>query len=236
MRLAPVPIAYHLTATETMSVAVLQSRATHPGAEAAACSCFVAYFVVQAIAAWREGGAPAADPRDFVVEHVRGFMDACTPEGGPAVFWSMEDSPEAMVRLHSLLKCAPPSQKEACWCWQQEELPIESTLRARGETYNGYPVDAGYFGSYCMDGLAMALWCIYHTSSFDEAVTRSVNLLGDADSHGSITGQLAGALYGYRSIHPRFLKWLNTWDDHEFAVRALLLHHLGATRTLEKSP
>jgi len=107
---------------------------------------------------------------------------------------------------------------------------IAATLRARGSSYNGYPVSAGYFGSYSMDGLAMACWSIYHTTSFDEAVTRSVNLLGDADSHGSITGQLAGALYGYQAISPKFIDWLTQWDDYEFAVRAVLLHHIGPSK------
>jgi len=109
-----------------------------------------------------------------------------------------------------------------------DSLDIKNPLKARGHSYNGYPVSAGYFGSYCMDGLAMALWCVYHTTSFDEAVTRSVNLLGDADSHGSICGQLAGAFYGYSSINRQFVDWLARWDDHEFAVRALLLHELGS--------
>merc|ERR1740120_214653 len=75
--------------------------------------------------------------------------------------------------------------------------------------------------------MALALWSVYNTTSFDEAVTRSVNLLGDADSHGSICGQIAGAFYGYRSINPQFIRWLSQWDEHEFAARAVLLHGLG---------
>ena len=104
-----------------------------------------------------------------------------------------------------LVRSAPVNDTERCWDWRCENLDIAATLRARGSSYNGYPVSAGYFGSYCMDGLAMALWGIYHTRSFDEAVTKCINLLGDADSHGSICGQLAGALYGYRTIHPQVL-------------------------------
>merc|ERR1712050_644312 len=100
---------------------------------------------------------------------------------------------------------------------------ICETLAARGSSYNGYPVSAGYFGSYSMDGMALALWSVYHTTNFDEAIQKSINLLGDSDSHGSITGQIAGALYGYRTIKPQFLQWLNRWDEHEFAVRGLLL-------------
>merc|ERR1711862_760067 len=101
------------------------------------------------------------------------------------------------------------------------------TLWARGDSYNGYPVSAGYFGSYSLDGMALALWSVYHTSNFNEAVTRSVNLLGDADSHGSITGQIAGAFYGYKSAHPQFIEWLTKWDDHDFAVRGIMLTDLG---------
>merc|ERR1719284_1385030 len=126
-----------------------------------------------------------------------------------------------------LVTSSPVSAKERCWNWKADTLDLAGTIGARGYSYNGYPVSEGYFGSYCMDGLAMALWSVYHTSSFDEAVTRSVNLLGDADSHGSITGQLAGALYGYSTINPKFVEWLAEWDDYEFAVRALLLHQVG---------
>jgi ADP-ribosyl-[dinitrogen reductase] hydrolase len=73
----------------------------------------------------------------------------------------------------------------------------------------------------------MAMWAIYHTNSFNEAIEKSINLCGDADSHGSIVGQLAGALYGYGTIHPQFLAWLNAWDEHEVAVRAVLLHEIA---------
>merc|ERR1712203_363160 len=62
----------------------------------------------------------------------------------------------------------------------------------------------------------------------DEAVTRAVNCCGDADSFGAITGQIAGALYGYTSINSQFIKWLVKWDGYDFATRAILLDHLGS--------
>merc|ERR1719330_2274717 len=126
-----------------------------------------------------------------------------------------------------LVTSTPVNDTERCWNWRSERIDIEGTLQARGSSYNGYPVSAGYFGSYSLDGLALALWAVYNTRSFDEAVARCVNLLGDADSHGSIAGQLAGAIYGYRAINPVCIEWQNQWDDHEFAMRAILLHHLG---------
>merc|ERR1712039_359359 len=127
-----------------------------------------------------------------------------------------------------LVKSEPVNATESCWNWKREKQDISGTLAARGSEYNGYPVSSGYFGSYALDGLALALWAVYHTDSFDAAVTKCVNLCGDADSHGSIAGQIAGALYGHTAINPQFKTWLNQWDDHSFALRALLLAELGA--------
>merc|ERR1712151_1307714 len=101
-----------------------------------------------------------------------------------------------------LATSSPINATERCWDWKNENLDIDATLKARGSSYNGYPVSAGYFGSYSLDGLALAFWSVYHTTSFDEAVVKSINLLGDADSHGSITGLMAGAFYGYSAINP----------------------------------
>eukprot|EP00928_Gymnodinium_smaydae_P061828 TRINITY_DN4580_c1_g1_i1.p1 TRINITY_DN4580_c1_g1~~TRINITY_DN4580_c1_g1_i1.p1 ORF type:complete len:296 (+),score=27.19 TRINITY_DN4580_c1_g1_i1:119-889(+) len=137
--------------------------------------------------------------------------------------------------MRCLVKSTPVRKTEACWNWKSSKIDISGTLRARGQRYNGYPVSAGYFGSYCMDGLAMALWAVYNTTSFDEAIVKAINLLGDSDSHGSIAGQIAGALYGRSSIHPQFLAWVNVWDDNDFAVRALLLHHLGSNASAQSS-
>ena len=62
---------------------------------------------------------------------------------------------------------------------------LQVTLHARGRSYNGYPVSAGYFGSYAIDALAMALHSVYSTASFEQAIVACVNLLGDSDSTGT---------------------------------------------------
>ena len=106
------------------------------------------------------------------------------------------------------------------------------TLKNRGHEYNGYPVSAGYFGAYCMDGLAVALHSVYHTNSFAEAVEKCVNHLGDADSNASIAGQIAGAYYGFSSIDARLLEQLQQWDGHgEVALRGALLCLSGKQRS-----
>ena len=50
--------------------------------------------------------------------------------------------------------------------------------------------------------------------SFEEAVTKAVNLGGNSDTVGAVTGQLAGALYGLESIPIR-------WFDQLFQIEKL---------------
>lgn len=56
--------------------------------------------------------------------------------------------------------------------------------------------------------LLSALWCLGNTSSFEEAVIAAVNLGGDADTRGAVTGCLAGAHYGEDTIPSRWLTQL----------------------------
>ena len=138
-------------------------------------------------------------------------------------------------------------------------LRIEATLRARGSSYNGHPVSFGYFGeihavrlqetsgdsslrvcnhagSYAMDGLAVALFCVASTSSLNAALERCINFRGDADSTGAIVGQLAGAIYGIGALHWAFVENLQQWDDGEVAVRAYMLHFWGQQHTAGLRP
>ncbi len=87
-----------------------------------------------------------------------------------------------------------------------------------------FPPNPTYYGSYAPDGLAMALYSVYTTSTFNEAVAKVVNMQGDADTTGAIAGQIAGAFYGYSAIDARWKAALKRTDpDYEVARRALLL-------------
>ena len=61
--------------------------------------------------------------------------------------------------------------------------------------YNGYSVSDTYFFSYCLDALALSLHSLYTTNNAMDAIYKSINFLGDADSNGAITGQLAVRAY-----------------------------------------
>lgn len=58
------------------------------------------------------------------------------------------------------------------------------------------------------DTLLAAKWCVATTHSFEQAVLKAVNLGGDADTIGAVTGQIAGACYGTESIPDHWLTGL----------------------------
>jgi ADP-ribosyl-[dinitrogen reductase] hydrolase len=58
---------------------------------------------------------------------------------------------------------------------------------------------------YVVHSLEAALWCVGRTASFRDAVILAANLGDDADTVAAITGQLAGALYGWSTIPKEWL-------------------------------
>jgi ADP-ribosyl-[dinitrogen reductase] hydrolase len=70
--------------------------------------------------------------------------------------------------------------------------------------------------------LEAALWCIEETRDFEAAVVAAVNLGGDADTIGAVTGQLAGALYGVSAIPLRWRERLHS--ARRLAALALRLY------------
>lgn len=55
-------------------------------------------------------------------------------------------------------------------------------------------------GGYVIDTLEASLWCLLNSSSYTQAVLTAVNLGGDTDTTGAVTGGLAGIYYGWESI------------------------------------
>jgi ADP-ribosyl-[dinitrogen reductase] hydrolase len=68
-------------------------------------------------------------------------------------------------------------------------------MRMRGDLKNS---------GWVRDTLESALWAVMTTLSFEEALVRVVNLGNDADTAGSVTGAIAGALYGLSGIPARW--------------------------------
>ena len=53
---------------------------------------------------------------------------------------------------------------------------------------------------YVIDTLEAVLWCVFHTTTYKDAVLTAVNLGDDTDTVGAITGGIAGIIYGLDAI------------------------------------
>jgi ADP-ribosyl-[dinitrogen reductase] hydrolase len=71
----------------------------------------------------------------------------------------------------------------------------------------------------------MALHCVWSTNSAKDAILKAVNMCGDADSVGAVTGQIAGAAYGFSDFPKDWISTVNRWDNHEIGLRAFRLYH-----------
>ena len=76
---------------------------------------------------------------------------------------------------------------------------------------------------YVIDTLEAALWCTEQAGNFEDALVLAVNLAGDADTVGAVTGQVAGAVFGAPDIPERWLTPL-AWRDRLEALAAQLIH------------
>lgn len=85
---------------------------------------------------------------------------------------------------------------------------------ARGH-YRDKGVEAIEGSGYVVASLEAALWCVWHTDSFEDAILAAVNLGDDADTTAAVCGQVAGAFYGVEAIPER-------WRDR-LAHRALII-------------
>lgn len=93
--------------------------------------------------------------------------------------------------------------------WSVFEREVRKTEYKRALEYGFVPKPTGYV----KDSLLAAIWSIAQasriTTDFREAVETAVNLGGDADTIGAITGGLAGALCGFNHIPQSWVDALN---------------------------
>jgi ADP-ribosylglycohydrolase len=66
---------------------------------------------------------------------------------------------------------------------------------------------------YVIHSLEASLWCLLNSSSYPETVLAAVNLGGDTDTTGAITGGLAGIYYGFDHIPPDWIQQIARKQD-----------------------
>jgi ADP-ribosyl-[dinitrogen reductase] hydrolase len=77
---------------------------------------------------------------------------------------------------------------------------------------------------YVVHTLEASVWCLLTTRTFREAALKAVNLGGDADTTGAVTGGLAGICYGMDAIPGEWIDVIARKEDME----ALFGRFLGA--------
>ncbi len=193
MRLAPVPILYHNNLAQAMEVAFKQSKTTHQGREAAECCRLMTYIIIQAM--HLEDEDPLVRKNALLT-------------GLPGDFTSPLHSVTCLANSQqedpNLAKAAGLKPKNRNWKWRELDYTYAPS-RAKKMP--------GYVGSYSMDALAMALHCVWTTNTFEEALLKVVNMGGDADTVGAITGQIAGVIYGASAIPKDWILTIQQWDN-----------------------
>lgn len=86
------------------------------------------------------------------------------------------------------------------------QIVLEDLINAKYLHLEKYDLDPT---GWIIHSLICSLWAFYNTESFEDAIIKAVNIGGttqaDADTIGAITGQIAGAFYGYDTIPSRFI-------------------------------
>jgi ADP-ribosylglycohydrolase len=198
MRNAAIPICYFREGKEALKYAKNQSLITHQGDEAAGCCQLMTFIILKILKSKTEQYENEIFLKN-ILENLEDFK--CDYETVNNLAYSKKEGDD----------------QNKIWNWKDPNFKYNEK-RAK--------MQPGYIGSYCMDGLAMALHKLYTTESFEKAILEGVNLCGDADSVGSVIGQIAGAFYGLDSIPKEWIKTINKWDNSEIALRGYILCNL----------
>jgi ADP-ribosylglycohydrolase len=91
----------------------------------------------------------------------------------------------------------------------------------------GLPEDEIRSDGYVVHTLEASVWCLLATGDFPSAVLKAVNLGGDADTTGAVTGGLAGICYGEGGLPGEWLDALARRKDIEDLARRFAEAVLG---------
>lgn len=131
-----------------------------------------------------------------------------------AEYWAMKigqmthagfKSSEACILYARMVNLLTASESQA---ESQREFLAEhcAAVSEYYEAATALHVVQGRLGCWVVDAMRIAVGSMATAGSFREAVVTAVNLGGDADTNGAITGGLAGAWYGYDAIPA---EWIN---------------------------
>ncbi|HQX04593.1 MAG TPA: ADP-ribosylglycohydrolase family protein [Flavobacterium sp.] len=92
-------------------------------------------------------------------------------------------------------------------------LEINKLVRLLKEDISKNTEETIRSSGYVIDTLEASIWCLLTSNSYQEAVLKAVNLGGDTDTTGAVTGGLAALIYGLDAIPAEWLEVLARKDD-----------------------
>jgi len=101
--------------------------------------------------------------------------------------------------IHSIIEA---DNNDGAW-WHVDRV-------LKGSEYRLQPRKGVSPTGYVVDSFKCALHSLAVTKTFEDAIVEAANLGGDADTIAAITGGLAGSIYGYKEIPPRWIETLST--------------------------
>lgn len=75
---------------------------------------------------------------------------------------------------------------------------------------------------YTLRTLSAALWCYWHSTSFEDGLLAVVNEGGDADTNGAVACAILGAKFGYRSIPKNYIVNLHNREVYNNKITSLI--------------
>lgn len=202
MRLAPVPIAFHMNEEEGMKVASHQSFSTHNGEEASECCRLLTHLVIRLI-----------NREKFEFQIIFDSLFSTFSSNNQAV-QCLANSTMEPILLPEYRKNLNLTVQDRNWNWKDKEFDFSGTRRT---------LNSCYIGSYCMDALSMALHLSYHSKNAKTPILAAVNKGGDSDTVAAITGIIIGAIYGLNEEMLELCKEIK--EEFMIAMRAYKLFH-----------
>lgn len=151
----------------------------------------------------RSGGNGALMRTVYPGLYYEWLLEAVTKAGNIAkmTHWDKKSTDACCLYTEMINLITEADNNDEAWQY------IDSKLE--GSEYRLQPRKGVSPTGYVVDSFKCALHSLAVTKTFEDAIVEAANLGGDADTIAAITGGLAGAIYGYKEIPPRWIETLS---------------------------
>lgn len=197
-RCGPVAIVAR-SADEARLLARRQSKVTHTSEEVAACCELLSFIIYEAL-------HDSDDDPEIIKHNLIQKIHSYNSTNQKVNSFARHQSTEGRGSRNEII--------EEDWDWLNDDFLPSSATSAQFL----------FVGQNAIDALAIALNCIFTTSTCENAVTKAATRGGDSDAIGAIAGMIAGAIYGRNAIPQNWVDAVQNWDrGGEIAARGYML-------------